>query len=207
MFNLVNRHNKNVHRAHLHKKKRNAQRCKKPFPLSGIKYCMECVDKSQVNLHEASTILISCMDFRLRDNICCYMDNLGYKNKYDEIILAGASLGYNGVNGAYLNWVETADDHIKLSYQLHDIKSIILIDHMQCGGYKLGYPDLVGQMGSVNEYNYHVTNLKKAAISLFNKYGPDGSIIKIPDLTIKKYIISIDGGELVDIDIYGVFPF
>ena len=39
-------------------------------------------------------------------------------------------------------------------------------------------------------------------------FGPSGTILQIPNLSITKYIISIDGSCLVDIDEYsGPFPF
>lgn len=52
-------------------------------------------------------------------------------------ILAGASLGYN--QNVYSAWTKTLDNHIELAKKLHDIKEIIVIDHMSCGAYKIFY--------------------------------------------------------------------
>ena len=79
----------------------------------GIILNNQCNDNSQVNLHTANAIVLSCMDFRLRDNITCTLNALSYNNNYDEFILAGTSLGYNGMEGKYKEWEKTADDHIK----------------------------------------------------------------------------------------------
>src|SRR5690606_27725065 len=38
-------------------------------------------------------LLLSCMDFRLMDEIERYMSGRGLRDKYDHIVLAGASLG------------------------------------------------------------------------------------------------------------------
>lgn len=166
-----------------------------PAPIPGLYICNECKDTSQVNLHKAKSISICCMDFRLRDNINCNLINLGYKNKYDEFILAGASLGYIGFNG--YNWRDVADDHIDLAHNLHDIEEVILIDHMKCGAYHAAYPDIT--LGGADEYNLHIENLNQAASIIQEKY---------PSYQISKYIISIDGGIVVDIDKYtGGFPF
>ena len=40
-------------------------------------------------------MLLSCMDFRLLDDIVVFMNALGYHNNYDQYILAGSSLGAN----------------------------------------------------------------------------------------------------------------
>ena len=38
-------------------------------------------------------LLLSCMDFRLVDDIERYMSGRGLRDKYDHVVLAGASLG------------------------------------------------------------------------------------------------------------------
>jgi hypothetical protein len=48
---------------------------------------------------QTDALLLSCMDYRLVDDITRYMDSRGMANKYDHIILAGASLG--AVTGKY----------------------------------------------------------------------------------------------------------
>jgi hypothetical protein len=161
----------------------------------GLILCKECQDTTQIDLHHAKAFVLSCIDFRLRDNITCNLTNLGYKNNYDDSAVAGASLGYNGLLD--YDWVKTIDDNIDLAISLHDINEIIIIDHMYCGAYKAQYPDMV--KGGVEEYNCHVENLNTTATSLQLKYN---------DFKIKKYIISVDGGTMVDIDTYkGSFPF
>ncbi len=118
---------------------------------------------------------------------------MGYKNNYDEFILAGASLGYNGLLD--YNWQTCADAHIELSRELHEITEIILVDHMRCGAYKAKY----GSISAIEEYEYHRDNLKSAAQTIKQKY---------PSFTVKKFILSIDGGSIVDVDAYaGGFPF
>ena len=56
-------------------------------PIQQQQYCGLCCDNSQTNLHHAKALILNCMDFRLRDNISCHLNLLGYKNKYDEVIL------------------------------------------------------------------------------------------------------------------------
>jgi len=164
-----------------------------PTPITGLVLCQDCVDTTQIDLHHSNAFVLSCMDFRLRDNITCNLTHMGYKNNYDEFILAGSSLGYNGLLD--YNWQSCADAHIELSHKLHEIDEIILIDHMSCGAYKAKY----GNITHIEEYQYHIVNLNSAAKTIQEKY---------PSFTIKKFIISIDGGLMIDIDSYkGIFPF
>ena len=66
---------------------------------------------------------------------------------------------------------------------------------MSCGAYKAKY----GNITHIEEYQYHIVNLNSAAKTIQEKY---------PSFTIKKFIISIDGGLMIDIDSYkGIFPF
>ena len=157
------------------------------------KVCSVCGDPSQVELHTAKAMVINCMDFRLRDNMSCHLNRLGYKNKYDEVIGAGASLAYNGLLD-YSGWNTYIDQHIQLAFDLHDISEIIIIDHMHCGAYKehyaTAYPD---GMTDEEEYQLHIENLDIATNTIFGKFNPtDGTVAKITDLKITTYILAID---------------
>lgn len=141
--------------------------------------------KNQEDLHHAKAILLTCMDFRLIDDIVYKMNALGYLNEYDEFILAGASLGYNGIPG--YTWAPAFEDHINLAIQLHDISEIIIIDHLHCGAYRLVYTPQ--QLENDGEFNLHVKNLNIAKNTLQSKYN----------LTVKLFIIDIEGNVLTPI--------
>lgn len=133
--------------------------------------------------HTAKTLLLNCIDFRLIDYENFLLDSTGYLNEFDEFILAGASLGYNGITGYHPRWQNCCDDHINISHKLHDIYEITIIDHMSCGAYKLQYtPE---QLAGDGEYNLHVENLNKAEKTLKNKFP----FIQ----TVNKYIMKLNG--------------
>ena len=158
--------------------------------------CSVCYDNSQSNLHTAKAIMINCMDFRLRDNVTCHLNLKGFKNGYDEVIAAGASLGYNGLS-TYTDWNTFIDSHISLAYDLHEISQIIIVEHEKCGAYKVQYGDSIT---SEQEYQYHVDNVKTCADVLWSKFNhTDGSVTKIHDLKIMAYIISIDGCSFTEL--------
>jgi carbonic anhydrase len=91
--------------------------------------------------HVAKAFVITCIDFRLIDEAVAYLNSINLLNEYDEFIVAGASLGYNTscnvVTGKTTTlWTECVNDHIEISYALHKISQIIVVDHMACGAFK-----------------------------------------------------------------------
>ena len=162
----------------------------------GIILNNQCNDNSQVNLHTAKAIMLTCMDFRLRDNVTCHLNLKGFKNKYDEVIAAGASLGYNGLS-TFTAWNTFIDEHISLAYELHEISQIIIVEHEKCGAYKVQYGTSITPE---QEYQYHVDNVKACADVLWSKFNyTDGSVKKIDHLKIIAYIISIDGCSFTEL--------
>ena len=142
-------------------------------------------DVEQKDLHEADAIVLTCMDFRLIDDIVLQMNELGYLDKYDEFILAGASLGYNIETDNH--WDNVFKEHVNLAKDLHSIKEIIVIDHMQCGMYK----DYYGELSTVDEFIKHKENLRISRDSLNELF---------PDLKVSLYIIDIEGHKLIKIE-------
>jgi hypothetical protein len=85
---------------------------------------------------EADALLLSCMDYRLIHDTTEYMQNERHLlNKYDYVILAGASLGVN--NRTYRNWGRTFWQHLDTAIALHNIHEVIVMDHRNCGAYKI----------------------------------------------------------------------
>jgi carbonic anhydrase len=99
-------------------------------------YKIEMSDPNLAKKHEATTLLISCVDFRLRDETEKLMvKHLFLEDNYDEISIPGASLAL--VADQYPHWGKTLLDIIELLKNLHHIKRIIFLDHRNCGAYTL----------------------------------------------------------------------
>jgi hypothetical protein len=149
--------------------------------------------------HTAKALVITCIDFRLIDEALKYLTNtlpsMALLNEYDEMIVAGACLGYNtscynvklGDNYPRLNsaptppdtnpdtnstlWTDCVDDHISISSALHSITEIIVMDHLGCGAYN-------GQYGGTktnplliyDELKYHVDQLNAFRAAINTKY-------------------------------------
>lgn len=69
------------------------------------------------------------------DEIERYMLRRGLYHNYDHIVLAGASLG--AVTDKYPAWSRTFWDHLDLAVNLHEIHTVMVMDHRDCGAYKI----------------------------------------------------------------------
>ena len=133
-------------------------------------------------------LLLSCMDYRLTDEIADYMQNhLHMKKKYDYVILAGASLGVN--NTKYPNWGKTFWEHLDTAIALHSIHEVIIIDHRNCGAYKLllgkDFPADSNDAQLKEETAVHKQQLDMLAKAIHEKH---------PNLEVATLLMSLDGG-------------
>lgn len=83
----------------------------------------------------AEALLLTCMDFRLVDDIERYMEARGLKDRYDHVVLAGASLG--GLNERFPTWGDVFWTHLDLAIELHEVHRVIVLDHRDCGAYRM----------------------------------------------------------------------
>ena len=115
--------------------------------------------QNQLSVHQADTLLLSCMDFRLIDDMVKFMNNEGFNNNYDDYILAGASLGYN--QQTYPGWKKSFDAHLGLAIKLHEVHEVVVIDHEKCGAYKLFYPNVdFTTLSNADEKALHAENIR-----------------------------------------------
>jgi carbonic anhydrase len=153
--------------------------------------------------HVAKAFVITCIDFRLIDEAVAYLNSINLLNEYDEFIVAGASLGYNTscnvVTGKTTTlWTECVNDHIEISYALHKISQIIVVDHMACGAFKY-------QLNGGNAFNpydelkAHVKQLNDFRTTINGKYTKDKSTVEpidttqIPKYTVKPCLMNLNG--------------
>ena len=126
-------------------------------------------------------LLLSCMDFRLIDETERYMSRRGLRDKYDHVILAGASLG--ALTDKYPAWNKTFWEHLDVAIQLHQIHKVIVMDHRDCGAYKV----VLGEDFSkdrANETAIHTEKLTELRKQVNAKY---------PTLEVELLIMNLDG--------------
>ncbi len=125
--------------------------------------------------------LLTCMDLRLMDEIERNKSGRGMRDKYDHVILAGASLG--AVTDKYPAWNKTFWEHLDIAIQLHHIHTVIVLDHRDCGAYKviLG-PDHAKE--AKLEKDTHAAQLKTLRTTLAAKH---------PTLKVETLLMALDG--------------
>ena len=80
-------------------------------------------------------LLLNCIDYRLVGDVTRYMDGRGMTDRYDQVALAGASLGI--ASDKFPAWAETFWQHLDIAIQLHHVHQVIALDHRDCGAYKV----------------------------------------------------------------------
>ena len=126
-------------------------------------------------------LLLSCMDYRLTGKVTEYMSAQGMAGKYDHVILAGAALG--AVTHKFPDWGRTFRQHLSVAIDLHHIHEVIVIDHRDCGAYKviLG-KDYAGDPAA--ETRIHAEMLHKLRAEIHHAH---------PKLAVKLGIMALDG--------------
>jgi hypothetical protein len=124
---------------------------------------------------------VTCIDYRVVDDAVRFFDGLGLTNQYDALALAGASLAavspkFPKANAAF--W-----DQLAISKQLHHINRVILLDHRDCGAYKVAFGDKFAA-GHDGETTQHKTVMESLNTALTQMH---------PDLGAEFYLMALDG--------------
>jgi carbonic anhydrase len=127
-------------------------------------------------------LLLSCIDYRLINETEAYMAGRGLRDKYDHVILAGASLGVQ--TDKYPAWGQTFYDHVDVAIKLHNIHKVIVLDHRDCGAYRvlLGHENLVKERDK--ETKIHMEQMTALADNVQKKF---------PALEVELLLIDLDG--------------
>lgn len=124
---------------------------------------------------------LTCIDVRLVDDAVRFFAQLGLANDYDEVALAGASLAavspkFPSANSAF--W-----DQLAIAKDLHHIKKVVVLDHRDCGAYKVAFgKDYAGEPAA--ETAQHKTVMMSLQTAMTQMH---------PDLTSEFYLMALDG--------------
>ena len=130
---------------------------------------------------KAQAIMLSCMDFRLVDDLVKHMESVSMHDEYDHVVLAGASLG--AVDPTFETWHQTFWDHVGLAVKLHKVEEIVVIDHRDCGAYKLA----LGEEAIATPEKETETHM-----AVFARFAAEAKS-RYPDLTVRGYLMALDG--------------
>lgn len=127
--------------------------------------------------HCCKLLVVHCIDFRLGRPLKKYLEDQGILGDCDLVSAAGAVKNSEFILG-----------QIDISFRLHQIKEVILINHTDCGAYG----------GSQNfaspeeERVFHIAEMKKAGDLIKNRF---------PTLKISLILAKIDSSGAIDFNV------
>jgi hypothetical protein len=138
---------------------------------------------ARAEIHQAKTLVLSCIDFRFLTAERNFLKIKNLRDEYDWTALAGASLAVTGF--PHQSDAEAFWDQLDLSYRLHHINKVIVLDHQDCGAYAIMIDPSLSK-DPERELQVHTDYLNRAYWSIRNRY---------PDLEIELYFAPLNKTE------------
>jgi carbonic anhydrase len=129
-------------------------------------------------------MILGCIDPRLQTPVRDYAVKQGLDGKYSQFIFAGAAIG--AVAPKFADWHKTFWDNLAITIQLHNIHSVIAIDHRDCGAAKVAYGD--DSISTPEQENA----THKAALAEFRKQVAK----RQPKLKVETLLMALDGSVM-----------
>jgi carbonic anhydrase len=126
-------------------------------------------------------MVLGCIDPRLQEPVRLYTAKRDLTGKYSQFVIAGAAIGV--VAEPFKDWHKTFWDNLATSVQLHNIKSVIAINHRDCGAAKIAYGEAKVATRDVE------TETHRIALMEFRKQVKE----KQPNLAVETGLMAIDG--------------
>ena len=126
-------------------------------------------------------MVLGCIDPRLQEPVRKYTASRKLTGKYSQFVIAGAAIGV--VAEPFKDWHKAFWDNLATSIQLHNIKSVIAIDHRDCGAAKIAYGE-----DKVKDPKIE-TETHKTALAEFRKQVGQ----RHPQLKIETGLMAING--------------
>ena len=130
---------------------------------------------------KANYFLLNCIDYRLTAATTRYMEQRGLTGNYDQLILAGASIGV--ATDRQPDWAATFWQTLDLARRLHGVSHLILLDHRDCGAYTL----VLGEDFAKNpaaETRIHAEMTGKVAAMVRQRH---------PEISTEALLMALDG--------------
>jgi carbonic anhydrase len=82
-------------------------------------------------------MVLGCIDPRVQEPVHRLMARRRLTGQYSQFVIAGAAIGV--VAEPFKDWHKAFWDNLATSIQLHNIHTVIAIDHRDCGAAKIAY--------------------------------------------------------------------
>lgn len=142
-------------------------------------------------------LVLSCIDFRFLTAERYFLAGKNLWGKYDWTALAGASLAVTGF--PHPADAEAFWDQLDLSYRLHNIEKVIILDHQDCGAYAAMIdPNL--SKDPQRELEVHRDYLNQAYQLIRDRYPQLEVELYLATLNQTEFITILPGKEKITID-------
>jgi carbonic anhydrase len=130
---------------------------------------------------EYEAMILGCIDPRMQTPVRRYALDRGLIGQYSQFVIAGAAIG--AVAPKFADWHKAFWDNLAITIELHKIKSLIAIDHRDCGAAKVAY----GEDCCSTPEKENATH--KAALDEFSKQVAD----RQSKLKVETLLMALDG--------------
>ena len=128
-----------------------------------------------------TALAVTCIDYRLADDATHFLDGQKLTNDYDQVSLAGAALA--AVSPRFASSNAAFWDHVGIAKQLHHIRKLIVVDHRDCGAYKVAFGKDY-KADAAGETAQHKGVMAQVKARLAKEH---------PDLTAEFYLMALNG--------------
>jgi len=126
-------------------------------------------------------MVLGCIDPRLQEPVFKYTASRGLTGKYSQFVIAGAAIGV--VAEPFRDWHKAFWDNLATTVQLHHIKTVIAIDHRDCGAAKIAYGEAKVATREIE------TETHRGVFAEFRKQMGE----RQPKLAVETGLMAIDG--------------
>lgn len=128
-------------------------------------------------------MLLGCIDPRLQVPMATYMRDRDLEKRYSKFTIAGAAIGV--VAPAFEKWRPAFWDNLAATIELHHIRTVIAIDHRDCGAARIAY----GEASIATPEAEDATH--RAVFAEFRKEVAT----RHPGLGVETVLMGLDGSE------------
>jgi carbonic anhydrase len=178
--------------------------------------------KNEYDAPKKYVLVLSCVDYRLLDDLIRFLDHDNLTNRYYHVALAGAALGVVPNEGVPLpptiavpHWRETFLAHVRATILLTEgkLSDIYIVQHQDCGAFKLafdGFEDLDEEVQKQHNKQYANALLEDIKNTFCTVYNPDGDKKKgNPDGKVQKLIPAVHTFYMDlrgNVELFGTWP-
>ena len=124
-------------------------------------------------------MVLSCIDPRFQSKVFNYLKRKKLTGKYSSFTIAGGGIGVTA--NRFKKWHSTFWDNLATSIKLHNITSLIVINHNDCGAAKIANGKK--EFSPVNEKKIHKESFSKIKKKIKKRF---------PKLKVELNLISLD---------------